>query len=153
MILDDEGRNGGRRYLPRPLSDHFQKASVILLEIPLDQRIQITFDEYVTAAQLTYCVQLGNDGPRQWLTDLLDSLQRIRKRLGGERLQRISRQMQQAFELQQTTGDCNDHKEWIEVLLREYYDPMYDYQLKQKQKKIILTGDAAAVRDYLNDLN
>jgi tRNA 2-selenouridine synthase len=153
MILEDEGRNIGRRYLPRPLSDHFEKSAVILLEIPLDQRIQITFDEYVTAAQSAYCDLLGDDGPRQWLTDLLDSLQRIRKRLGGERLQRISRQMQQAFELQQATGDRENHKQWIEVLLREYYDPMYDYQLKQKQKKIILTGDSAAVRDYLNDLD
>jgi tRNA 2-selenouridine synthase len=152
MILEDEGRHVGCCYLPRPLSAHFEQASVVHLEISLDERVQITFDEYVNAAQAAFIEQFGADGLFQWLEDLLGSLQRIRKRLGGERLKRVRQLMQTAFDHQKMTGDATAHKQWVEVLLCEYYDPMYDYQLEQKQQKIIFQGDAQAVRDYLVSL-
>jgi len=120
MILEDEGRHVGRRYLPRPLSDHFEQASVVHLEIPLEARVQITFDEYVTVAQTAFTDAFGEDGLFQWLEDLQGSLQRIRKRLGGERLKRVSQSMQSAFDHQQATGDASAHKQWVELLLREY---------------------------------
>ena len=153
MILEDEGRHVGHRYLPRPLSAHFEKASVVLLEIPVEERIQITFDEYVISAQEAFSERFGEDGLFQWLEDLQDSLHRIRKRLGGERLKRASQLMQDAFEHQLATGDASAHRQWVELLLHEYYDPMYDYQLEQKQQKIVFRGDAVAVRGYLTALS
>jgi len=152
MILEDEGRHIGRCFLPRPLSFRFEQAPVIHLEIPFDERVQITFDEYVTAAQAAYAEAFGETGLFQWLEDLQGSLQRIRKRLGGERMKRVSLSMQSAFDQQQATGDASLHKQWVEFLLREYYDPMYDYQLEQKQQKIVFAGDARAVREYLLNL-
>ena len=152
MILEDEGQHVGQCYLPRPLAAYFEQASVVHLEISLGERVQITFDEYVTAAQAAFTERFGEDGLFQWLEDLQASLKRIRKRLGGERLKRVSQLMQEAFERQQATGDTSAHKRWVEVLLCEYYDPMYDYQLKQKQQKIVFQGNAAAVRDYLVNL-
>ncbi len=149
MILEDEGRNVGCRYLPNPLVDHFREASVVLLEIHADERVQITFDEYVTVAQAAFMDQFGEEGLSQWLEDIQGSLQRIKKRLGGERLKRVGQLIQEAFDHQQATGDASGHKQWVEVLLHEYYDPMYDYQLEQKRKKIVFRGNAAAVRDYL----
>ncbi len=153
MILEDEGRHVGQCYLPLPLSAHFEQASVVHLEITLDERIDITFDEYVTAAQAAFTERFGEDGLFQWLEDLRGSLQRIKKRLGGERLKRVSQLMQTAFDHQQATGDTSAHKQWVEVLLCEYYDPMYDYQLEQKQQKIVFQGNADAVRDYLTGLD
>ena len=152
MILEDEGKHVGRLYLPRPLSAHFEQANVVHLEIPLDERVQITFDEYVTAAQAAFTDEFGETGLLQWLEDLQGSLQRIRKRLGGERLKRIGLSMQSAFDYQQATGDVSAHKQWVELLLCEYYDPMYDYQLEQKQQKIVFAGNAQAVREYLINL-
>ncbi|MBC8205538.1 MAG: tRNA 2-selenouridine(34) synthase MnmH [Kiritimatiellaeota bacterium] len=152
MILEDEGRHVGRLYLPRPLSAHFEQADVVHLEISLDERVQITFDEYVTAAQSAFTDEFGEAGLFQWLEDLQGSLQRIRKRLGGERLKRVGESMQSAFDHHQSTGDPSFHKQWVELLLREYYDPMYDYQLEQKQQKIVFAGNAQAVREYLMNL-
>ena len=149
MILEDEGQHVGRRYLPPTLSAHFEQASVVHLEIPVDERVQITFDEYVTAAQTAFTDEFGAEGLFQWLEDLQGSLQRIKKRLGGERLKRVSQSMQSAFDHQQATGDASAHKQWVELLLCEYYDPMYDYQLEQKQQKIVFKGNANDVREYL----
>jgi tRNA 2-selenouridine synthase len=51
-----------------------------------------------------------------------------------------------------STGfDTGEHERWIELLLSWYYDPMYDYQLKQKRQRIIACGDADAVREFLSD--
>ncbi len=61
--------------------------------------------------------------------------------------------MQSAFDHQQATGDASAHKQWVEWLLCESYDPMYDYQLEQKKQKITFKGDAPAVRDYLTGLS
>jgi len=152
MILEDEGRNVGRCYLPKPLAAHFDQADIIQLEVSHDERVQITFDEYVTAAQAAFTERFGEEGLFQWLEDLQGSLQRIKKRLGGERLKRVAQSMQSAFDQQQSSGDASAHKQWVEFLLCEYYDPMYDYQLEQKQQKIVFQGNAAAVRDYLDNL-
>jgi tRNA 2-selenouridine synthase len=149
MILEDEGRNVGCCYLPKLLAERFQEAPVIHLEIPMVERVQITFDEYVTAAQLAFIEQFGEDGLFQWLEDLQGRLLRIKKRLGGERLKRVGQLMQSAFDHQKKMGDSSAHKQWVEVLLTEYYDPMYDYQLEQKQRQIVFKGNVAAVRDYL----
>jgi tRNA 2-selenouridine synthase len=35
-------------------------------------------------------------------------------------------------------------------LLVDYYDPMYDYQLRSRSDLIVFRGDRAAVRDWLN---
>ena len=149
MVVEDEGRHIGRCYIPASLAEHFAEASVVLLEAPLAVRVQITFDEYVSAAQALFCAAFGEEGLFQWLEDIKGSLQRIRKRLGGERLKRVTSLLQAAYDDQLATNDLSAHKKWVEVLLLEYYDPMYDYQLKEKQKKIVFRGGEDDVKDYL----
>jgi len=38
-----------------------------------------------------------------------------------------------------------------ESLLLDYYDPMYEYQLDQKQDQVVLRGDAATLAEQLAD--
>ncbi|MFM7783436.1 MAG: tRNA 2-selenouridine(34) synthase MnmH, partial [Gammaproteobacteria bacterium] len=45
-------------------------------------------------------------------------------------------------------AETGGHRAWIALLLREYYDPMYDYQLGQSAAKVVFRGDTAAVRDW-----
>ena len=74
-----------------------------------------------------------------------DDLARIRKRLGGERHQRISAAMAAAFEAQGRDGDLAGHREWVASLLNEYYDPMYEYQLQRRGGQELFRGDREAV--------
>ena len=71
---------------------------------------------------------------------LLSALDRIRKRLGGERHQRLRQMMVSALEIQRATGEVHEHDHWIRALLENYYDPMYDYQLEQKAGRILVRG-------------
>jgi tRNA 2-selenouridine synthase len=150
IILEDEGRNVGNCYLPQPLVDHFRKGDVVILERSVEERVQITFDEYVTSAQADYIAAYGDEqGIPQWLTYMDGCIDRIRKRLGGLRHQEIKALLHSAHD----SGNSEQHKEWIEQLLRDYYDPMYDYQIQNKQSAIVFRGDEAAVLDYLRALD
>ncbi len=59
--------------------------------------------------------------------------------------------MEAAIEVQRNTGKTEPHRAWIGELLGGYYDPMYDYQIKQNEKQITFTGDKQAVAAWLGE--
>ena len=81
---------------------------------------------------------------------LRTALTNIQKRLGGLRHQRIAAQMDAAIAA--GPGASNLHKAWVGQLLRDYYDPMYDYQLAAKSTRIAMRGSAAQVAAYVESL-
>lgn len=48
--------------------------------------------------------------------------------------------MQKALAEQKANNDIQLHRVWIKSLLTLYYDPMYEYQLKKKQKNLVFSG-------------
>ena len=84
-----------------------------------------------------------------WAEYLLDSMDRIRKRLGGARHQELRKIMADAIDEQRRTGDTAGHDAWIRSLLVDYYDPMYDYQIGNKVDRIVARGDADLLRDWI----
>jgi tRNA 2-selenouridine synthase len=55
-----------------------------------------------------------------------------------------------AYAEQERTGNLEQHKGWIETLLTEYYDPMYDYQIEKSEMPIIFEGGAVEILAYLS---
>lgn len=149
LVLEDESHNIGRLYIPRPIFDNLKKGELVVLNTPMQERVEIIFKEYVTEALKEYKARFGNLGLSQWYSDAMDALDRIRKRIGHERHTNIKSLCTDAFALHQRSGDATGHKIWIEILLREYYDPMYDYQLKRSEIPIAFEGNYAEVLEYL----
>ena len=56
--------------------------------------------------------------------------------------------MQTALTEQANSGSTELHLAWITLLLTRYYDPMYLYQLGNKQERIVFRGDKQACLDY-----
>ena len=81
---------------------------------------------------------------------LLSAIDRIRKRLGGERHQQLRGLMDQALLQQEATGETAAHNAWIQSLLQDYYDPMYDYQLGKKEGRILVRGGPKTILDWAN---
>ena len=77
------------------------------------------------------------------------SLQRIQKRVGLERYKILNTFFLDAIQTQKTTNTLEKHKIWIEYLLEEYYDPMYDYQIQKNQHRIVMRGTDEEVMEYL----
>jgi tRNA 2-selenouridine synthase len=152
LIIEDESRNIGRCYIPDEVFARFQQGRVILLEASLDERIEITYDEYVLAAQTDYARHHAEGtAPYDWVEVMRHNFARIRKRLGDENHRRLLGLFDAAWEHQQRTGNPAEHRIWIRELLERYYDPMYDYQIGRKQDRIVFRGDAVAVMDYLGE--
>ena len=58
--------------------------------------------------------------------------------------------LNKALETHKKLNEIDLYIPLIEALLVDYYDPMYDYQIKKKKSRIIFKGDSASVIDYLN---
>jgi len=147
--LEDEGRMIGRISLPQSLQQKMQKSNLVILEEDLQYRINITLKDYVIDLGDYYKTyhhvqseDQKDDTFKQFADYLLSSLERIQKRLGGDRFQIISQQMHAALEEHKSSGQIDLHRIWIESLLNQYYDPMYDYQLSKKPNKVVFRGNA-----------
>jgi tRNA 2-selenouridine synthase len=82
---------------------------------------------------------------------LLESLNNVQKRLGGERHRRMLILMEAALAEQARSGVVDLHRDWIEGLLSEYYDPRYAFQREKKGGRIEFAGEQAAVLEYLKE--
>ncbi len=145
LLLEDESKLIGRCALPLSLKAKMDTAPILLLEESLDTRVQITFEEYIEQNLKDNVARHGEkEGFEIFSEELLASLDRIRKRLGGARHQELRGIMESALHLQHQHQQNPDavavHKQWIHSLLDEYYDPMYQYQLEQKHGRIVARG-------------
>ena len=148
LIVEDESRNIGRVAIPDEVFREFKNANVIVLETPMNRRVEITYDEYVREALKNYKKQFGEVGEEMWFNDAMSALDRIKKRLGSQRHKIMSDMFTQTYKSQLNGGSLEGHKEWIEILLREYYDPMYDYQLEQKRDRVLFCGSEEEVLGF-----
>lgn len=149
ILLEDESRMVGRRALPTALSQAMRRCSVVVLEVPLEERVEHTYRNYILNRLNEWRQQLGEEaGFNAFADDMMQSLYRVRKRLGGLRCDEIAELLDKALATHRR-GDSRLHCEWIRQLLVNYYDPMYDYQLGTRSELIVFRGGRAAVRDYL----
>jgi len=151
LLFEDEGRNVGRLYLPEPLVRHLDTAPLVILETPMRERVRITFEEYVVRARREYAASGVNDWRRAWREDIVKAIDRIRRRLGSERHGIVSKMVADACEAERKGAPVEVHETWVAYLLKEYYDPMYDYQIAKRSHRIVFRGDAEAVRAYLQE--
>lgn len=148
VFVEDESRMIGKLKLPVSLQHKMKSAPVLLLEAPLDRRIERIFAEYIVE-QSRRLKQTGIDNAEALARHramFLDAVDAIRKRLGGVGHREIRELMIDAFEAQEN-NDFTRHRIWIERLLVDYYDPMYEYQLDGKRDRICLAGCAGEILD------
>lgn len=155
MILEDEGRHIGSNFIPKDLAAHFSTGNLVILEAPLEERVQITLDEYVIHSQAEYIKTYQDEsiGLQEWFNYISQSMNKVKKRLGGDRFKCVIDLFERAYSIQLATGSCQSHEEWIQLFLSDYYDPMYEYQLKNTTKNIVFRGQAPEVLSYLKSLS
>lgn len=150
LIVEDEGRNVGSCFIPNALVEFFNNGDLVVVEENFEKRVYITLDEYVIKSQEQYIKAYGDEhGLSEWFDYLESSIHKVKKRLGLERYQHILDSFSSAYKHQQSTGKYELHKEWISILLKEYYDPMYEYQIQKKFHRIQFTGNYQEVKEFL----
>lgn len=145
IILEDEGHLVGRVALPESLRLKMTQAPMLVVEEPLQDRVNIVVEDYVIDLGQRYMRLYADEGASKHRDKLVSDLERIRKRLGGLLHQQVRELMVGAFEQQWAQGDISGHSAWITLLLEQYYDPMYEYQLERRGGEQRFTGDREAV--------
>ena len=151
LLLEDEGRLIGRCALPIPLQTAMKSAPRVMIEESLESRVQVTLEDYVLGPVAEYRAFYGADQAKARLGEaLLAGLDRIQRRLGGSRHAALRETLCAALALQRESGDVEAHRDWIRVLLRDYYDPMYDYMLSKREGDTLFSGTRDAVQQFLS---
>jgi len=150
FVVEDEHRNVGSCFIPDAIRDRFRECPLVILEASLEERVAITHQEYIDEALAEHVALYGEEeGFEKWAAYLLNSMDKIKKRLGGVRHAELRKVLEAAIDVHRRSGETEQHKAWIGELLGGYYDPMYDYQIEQNKKQITFAGDRVAVIDYL----
>jgi tRNA 2-selenouridine synthase len=139
-LLEDESRTIGRLALPAELYAAMQAAPLVVLEVSRPERVRLIVEEYVLDT-------IARGVPAELLeARYLDACNRIKTRLGGARHSELVGTFTAAF---RSPADPAGHAAWIDLLLRWYYDPMYEWQLERKASRIVCRGDTHDVERYL----
>lgn len=153
LIFEDEGKNVGRRFIPRVFTDHYMQSPLVVVKVSFEQRSLNILKEYVTDSQLSHIDKYGEEhGLNKWFEYITNSINKAKKRLGGLRHKLLLDTVKEAFDYQLSAGSVEKHLIWIQIFLEEYYDPMYEYQINQHKDIISYEGNTEEVIDYLNSL-
>jgi tRNA 2-selenouridine synthase len=167
ILLEDESHLIGRSALPTKFRSVMHESPMVVVEADLESRVEHSFSNYILqklaeweafSADDSKIISLEGKPYNGEMTafelfseELKKSMFNIRKRLGGVRYQELTVMLDDALEAHKA-GDNSLHRQWIRVLLSEYYDPQYDYLLEQRKERIVFRGNAAEVEAYLQAL-
>ena len=149
-VLEDEGRMIGSNHLPACLRDHMVEAPIVVVEDPFEIRLERLNEEYFLRMHHDFTHAYGDEqGWQEYCEYLHHGLSAIKRRLGLQRYNELAAQLDTALTTQLTTGSTDGHLAWLVPLLKEYYDPMYRYQLEKKAEKVVFRGEWAEVAEWV----
>lgn len=140
LIVEDESRRIGSNFIPKEFYEKMRASDIAVIEMSMEFRAQRIAQEYVIQMTKEFQDAHPIDGWELFVNYLTQSLFRVRKRLGLENYKLIESLMKDALRQQYNCGDTSGHDAWIFAMLRDYYDPMYVYQLKEQSHKIVFRG-------------
>ncbi len=149
IVLEDEARTIGKVGIPKTLFEKMRNSPIVVVEEPYEIRIERLIQEYVID-MLKEFQNLNTENAFQLFSDyLLQSLERVQKRLGPARYEVTHKTMQQSLHQHEQKGEVSGHYDWLRTILDNYYDPMYEDQLKKRERFICFRGNHQECKEYL----
>ena len=149
VAVEDESHAIGSLSIPHKFYRAMKEAPILLIEETLEFRIKTIHLDYIQSNYQEFRQQNAAQADIAFTNFLLDSLDRIKKRLGSEKYSLVKNLMEDALKQQFATGALESHELWIGELLQNYYDPMYEYQLGNKTERIVFHGEKQQIRHWL----
>lgn len=134
IILEDESATLGKITLPARFFSDLRDAPMAVIRIDHEKRVQNIFIDYVKGSNAEY---------------FLNGMLRIKKRLSSVYYEELVKQITLAFG---NGFKLEEHEPWITMLLKFYYDPLYEKDLKRNAHLIVFEGSEVEVRQYLTSL-
>jgi len=148
VVLEDESRNIGARHIPHYFADRMAQSQFVVIDMDFDERLERLWQEYVVERYLKTMAYFGANGEQAFANYLRESLLRVQKRLGGQRTKELMTSMDNAIAVQHQDNFAS-HRHWLSLITKDYYDPMYNYQLDKKNELVVFRGSREAVIEWL----
>lgn len=134
IIVESESPRIGKIYLPGRLVENMAEGIHILVECPLELRVKRIVDEYIGMEQ------------GDVLKEIEASIMKLKKELGEKRINSLLALL-----------ETKNYGQIVRILLKEHYDPRYDYSEKKYSFALKLRSDcleecAGAVAEFLKKL-
>jgi tRNA 2-selenouridine synthase len=149
IAIEDEAHLIGHCAVPLVLRQKTSGSAFIWVTAPLEERVNRIIRDYIESLHAEYVLSDGESGNEQFEAHLNRSLFNLRKRLGLQRHAELTQQLSLALASQRSTGSFELHRGWIEPMLKDYYDPMYEYQRQQRLHPPIFEGSVHEVIEFL----
>jgi len=153
LFLEDESRSIGSISIPKEFHDKMTASPIAMLEESMEARVETIYKDYIYSNFQDFQKDNADAALDCFSEFLLGSLQRIQRRLGAEKFTELHATMEQAL----NHGDPAEaealHRQWIERLLRDYYDPMYEYQMNKKLNRVIYRGSREEFLAWASHIN
>jgi tRNA 2-selenouridine synthase len=140
VVLENESTLIGKVFIPQHFRTQMKQAPLVVLKAPLMERVSSIFKEYIEEPIKAQCPI-----PRLWQI-LKQNLQSLEKRLGGSETARALKFLEEGLK---SPLDLERQSPWIELLLVQYYDKAYSYALTRSQQKVVFTGNANEMKEWL----
>lgn len=151
VFLEDEGKLIGRISLPVALRDRMLNLPAVMLVTTIEERVAVAEQDYISDLLTMYQTQYGQATGLQLFTNHHQTaLDKIKKRFGLENFKTSLHLFTSGVTVLTKDGHTRGFHPYIEHLLTRYYDPMYDYQFKSKNRTVIFSGTADEVIDWCN---
>lgn len=145
VIVEDESHLIGRLAIPPVLLNQMRDAPIVVLETPIDARVERIVRDYITRQRADFETAYGSEAAERFHHFVLANLDRIRRRLGGALHASIRSEWERALDRLEQTGDAIGFRPGVEILLLQYYDPMYAHQQVRLQRNVLFRGEASAI--------
>ncbi len=149
ITLEDEARTIGKVGLPKNLFEKMRNSPIVVIEEPYEIRLERLVQEYVVNMLTEFKSQNTETAFECFSEYLLQCLEKIQKRLGPVRYETAHKMMKKALKRQKETGETSDHYDWLKTILDNYYDPMYEDQLRKREGFICFRGNYIECKEYL----
>ncbi|MFT6296415.1 MAG: tRNA 2-selenouridine synthase [Glaciecola sp.] len=153
IFIEDESHSIGSIHLPPNFYAAMKVSPLAIIEASVSSRTAVIFNDYIHSNYLDFVAVHGEEGLQLFSESLMANLDKIRRRLGDDLYSQIRDIMRSALRAQSASGDSSEHKDWIKLLLINYYDPMYDYQLAKKSDRIVFRGNPDEFVSWANSIN
>ena len=153
IFLEDESRAIGSLSIPFHLHRSMSESPLAIIEESLQYRIENILKDYIYSNLFEYKESAPTYYQDYFSEFLLSALTRIQRRLGKENYNSIRTIMILALKETDLEKSVAYHREWVELLLNGYYDPMYEYQLDKKSHRIVFRGNKVEFINWVQELD
>ncbi len=150
LLIEDESRKIGQNSLPFSFHNKMKASPILLLECEIEKRISRIRSDYIETTWPLYQRKFQTTAEAAFAEFVLTRLERLKKRLGGLRHKQLEDTFKAALRHLFATGQGDGFDPAIRILLEDYYDPMYHYQLEKKQDQILFRGSEPEILEWVH---